>query len=213
MNKRRGRPPKGAADARERLTYAAKALFVERGYHGTTLRAIGAAAGCDPALIAYHFGSKRALFAHVMTLALSPTMVLEAALPGERTTVGTRLLSHVMHAWDQPEVAEPLGRLVQASLTDDEVMRAFREYVDQEVMGRLVEYFGGTDATERATALLTLVVGTIFARYVVKIPAIASQSSERYWEAVRPLAHATLGSPRPKRRPGGQPSWNREHVR
>ena len=95
--------------------------------------------------------------------------MLEAALPGDPATVGTRLLAHVMRAWDRPEIAEPLGRLVQASMTDDEVMRAFREYVDQEVMGRLVEYFGGTDATARATALMSLVIGTIFALSLIHI--------------------------------------------
>lgn len=200
MNKARGRPRKGTDAARGRLAVAAQSLFASRGYEGTTLRAIAAEAGCDPALISYHFGSKRGLFAHVMTLALSPTSVLEAALPGDPSAVGERLLAHVMRAWDQPEVSAPLGRLVQAAMTDDEVMRAFREYVDQEVMGRLVEYFGGPDATERATALLTVVIGTIFARYVIKIPEIAQQPPGQFWAAVAPLAHAATPGARHSRR-------------
>jgi AcrR family transcriptional regulator len=180
----------GTEDAKERLVAAAQALFATHGYDGTTLRAVARQARCDPALIAYHFGSKRGLFAHVMTLALSPTTVLERALPGDPDTVGVRLLAHVVRAWDRPDVAGSLSRLVQASMTDDDVMRTFREYLDREIMGPLVEYLGGADATARASAILTLVIGAIFGRYVVQVPSIARQAPERYLAALAPPARS-----------------------
>ncbi len=47
----------GAA-TRQALLDAARALFGEHGYEGTTRREIGVRAGADPALIARYFGSK-----------------------------------------------------------------------------------------------------------------------------------------------------------
>lgn len=190
MNKPRGRPPAGAERAKGRIVAAAQDLFAAHGYNGTTLRAVAHAADCDPALIAYHFGSKRGLFAHVMTLALSPATVLERALPGAPDLVGVRLLAHVVHAWDRPEVAGSIGNLVRASMTDEEVMRTFREYLDREIMGRLVEYLGGVDATARASALITLVIGSIFGRYVVGVASIAEMSADQYVAALTPAARA-----------------------
>jgi AcrR family transcriptional regulator len=172
-------------------------LFCQGGYDGTTLRAVAKEADCDPALIVYYFGSKRALFAHVMTLALSPTSVLEQALEGDPESVGPRLLDHVIRAWEDPEVARTLGRLVQAAMGDEELMRTFREYVDREILGRLVEYLGGgRDAAARANALLTLVIGCIFARYVLRVPAIASQDSDRMLVVLAPAARAASASRR-----------------
>ncbi len=54
------------AASRTALIEAAAALFGERGYAGTTLRDIGERAGVSSGLVAYHFGSKEALFEAVM---------------------------------------------------------------------------------------------------------------------------------------------------
>jgi AcrR family transcriptional regulator len=54
---------KGAArrragnDTRQRLILAATELLASGGFARTTTRAIGGSAGCNPALVAYHFGS------------------------------------------------------------------------------------------------------------------------------------------------------------
>ncbi|MEM9652294.1 MAG: TetR family transcriptional regulator [Actinomycetota bacterium] len=54
------------AASRSALIEAATALFGELGYAGTTLRDIGERAGVSSGLVAYHFGSKEALFEAVM---------------------------------------------------------------------------------------------------------------------------------------------------
>lgn len=188
MNKRRGRPRAGTEHGRERILAAAGELFIGGGYQATTLRAIAEHAGCDVALISYHFGSKKGLFAQAMALELAPTEVLERALPGDPNTLGVRLLTLVTAAWEQPAISRSLTHLVGMAITDDEVRRPFLEYLDREIMSRLVEYFGGTDARARATAVLTLVIGVIFGRYVLQIPALANQESEPYLRALGPSA-------------------------
>jgi len=46
----------------DHLLDAAQAVFAEEGLRAASLRAIARRAGCDPALIYYHFASKEALF-------------------------------------------------------------------------------------------------------------------------------------------------------
>jgi AcrR family transcriptional regulator len=67
MNKNRGRPP-GRPATKARIARVARGLFIERGYQGTTLRAVAAEARVDVALIGYHFGSKQGLFGESMNL-------------------------------------------------------------------------------------------------------------------------------------------------
>lgn len=188
MNKRRGRPKAGTEHGRERILAAAGDLFLSGGYQATTLRAIAEQAECDVALISYHFGSKKGLFAQAMALEVAPTEVLERALPGDPETLGVRLLTLVTAAWEQPTISRSLSHLVEMAITDEEVRRPFLEYLDREVMSRLVEYFGGKDARARSTAVLTLVIGVIFGRYVLQVPALANQDAEAYLRALTPSA-------------------------
>ncbi|MBN8206758.1 TetR/AcrR family transcriptional regulator [Microbacterium esteraromaticum] len=188
MNKQRGRPKKGADDGRARILAAAGELFVGGGYQRTTLRSIAEKAGCDVALISYHFGSKKGLFAQAMALELAPAEVLERAFPGDPDTLGIRLLVLVTTAWERPEVSGSLTHLVQMAMTDEEVRQPFLEYLDREVMTRIVEYFGGRDARARATAALTLVIGVIFGRYVLRVPSLAGQDAQQFLDSLAPSA-------------------------
>ena len=56
-------PPRGrdAADTKNRLLDAAERLFAERGFSGTSMRALTQAAGVSVSAANYHFGSKEAL--------------------------------------------------------------------------------------------------------------------------------------------------------
>jgi AcrR family transcriptional regulator len=53
----KGARPRTSSDARGRLLAATSGLLATAGFSGATTRAIGEAAGCNPALISYHFGS------------------------------------------------------------------------------------------------------------------------------------------------------------
>ena len=58
---------RNAAASKDVLLQAARALFGERGYEGTTIREIGERAGVDAALIARYFGSKADLYIAAVT--------------------------------------------------------------------------------------------------------------------------------------------------
>jgi AcrR family transcriptional regulator len=55
------RPPGAPSATPDRLLDTAERLFVAHGYERVTARMINAEAGCNPAAIHYHFGSKEAL--------------------------------------------------------------------------------------------------------------------------------------------------------
>jgi AcrR family transcriptional regulator len=54
-----------AQNGAERLRDAALALFADRGYAATTVRAIAERAGVTPGLVVHHYGTKEALRAAV----------------------------------------------------------------------------------------------------------------------------------------------------
>jgi AcrR family transcriptional regulator len=88
-------------ETRARVLRAATSLFAERGFHGTTMRAIAAAARANVASGHYHFGSKRDLYLEVLRaafaevrrfLARGGAQVGEATLARMRRPVLERLL-------------------------------------------------------------------------------------------------------------------------
>lgn len=63
---RPSRGPKPTRTDPRHLLDAALAVFAQAGLQGASVRAIARQAGCDPALIYYHFASKEAMFAALL---------------------------------------------------------------------------------------------------------------------------------------------------
>jgi AcrR family transcriptional regulator len=186
MNKGRGRP-RGNPDTKARVTEAARALFLERGYRGTTVRAVAAAAGVDSALISYHFGSKQGLFGQSLNLLCLESAALDQALQGDQAGLADRLLTAVTSMWDATTPTE--NRL---ALQDDDTMRALRGYLDSELLVGIAEFLRGPDAIERATAAVGVIGGLIFTRYLNPIGSVAALSSAEVRRIFGPALRAAL---------------------
>lgn len=74
------RGPKAARVDTDRILEAAREVFSSEGLQGSSIRAIARAAGCDPALIYYHFDSKEAMFRALLERKLAPLSADLAAL-------------------------------------------------------------------------------------------------------------------------------------
>ncbi|WP_329025999.1 MULTISPECIES: TetR family transcriptional regulator [unclassified Streptomyces] len=185
----RGRP-RGNPPIRESLVVAARALFLERGYRATTLRAVAGAAGVDPALISYHFGSKKGLFADVMQFQCASALSVDEVLGGDPATLPGRLIDAVTDLWEDAD----FRRLSTRGETAAEVVR---EYLEQELLGPLVEFLGGRDATARATAAVTVLGGIIYTRYLNPLPTPAALTPAGTRAALTPALAAALA---PRRR-------------
>ena len=73
--KRPGRPP-GTSDTRERILKSARNLFARNGIDKTSIRAVAADAGVDPALVHHYFGTKTQLFAAAIHIPIDPIAVI-----------------------------------------------------------------------------------------------------------------------------------------
>ncbi|MFD5160330.1 TetR/AcrR family transcriptional regulator [Streptomyces hawaiiensis] len=184
----RGRP-RGNPPTRESLVSAARALFLERGYRRTTLRAVARAAGVDPALIAYHFGSKKGLFADVMQFQCANALAVEDVLGGDPATLPDRLIDAVTGLWEDAD-------FLQLTEQGDEAAEVIREYLEHELLARLVEFLGGQDATARATAVVTILGGLIYTRYLNPLPTPAALTPSETRQILVPALRAAL-TPRP----------------
>jgi AcrR family transcriptional regulator len=66
-------------DTRTKILDAAEHLFAERGYRGTSVRAITELAGANLAAVGYHFGSKAELMAAVARRVIEPISAAQSA--------------------------------------------------------------------------------------------------------------------------------------
>jgi AcrR family transcriptional regulator len=66
-------------DTRTRILDAAERIFAERGFRGTSVRAITGLAGANLAAVGYHFGSKAELLAAVIRRVTEPIIAAQGA--------------------------------------------------------------------------------------------------------------------------------------
>src|SRR5215210_7831557 len=106
----RRRPGRRGGDSgtRAAILDAARRLFAERGFDGTSIRAVAARAGVDPALVHHFHGSKASLFAASLDLPLDPTAVISRIVREDPEGAGERLARFFLSVWDDPVARAPL---------------------------------------------------------------------------------------------------------
>ena len=184
----RGRPKGGRTDARERLLAEARRQFTARGYDRTTLRGVAQACGVDAALISYHFGSKRQLFAAAVDVPVGPTDVVDAATR-DGTLDAERLLRGVLAVWEDPRTGPPLRSLALAALQDDAQRLAMREYLERELVVAIAARLDGPHRERRARAAAYVVAGTVLSHYILGLNA-DSEPQTVFEDLIGPLSAA-----------------------
>jgi TetR/AcrR family transcriptional regulator, regulator of cefoperazone and chloramphenicol sensitivity len=126
-------------DTRQRLLLAALALFAEKGYAGTTTRALAQAAEVNIAAISYHFGDKQGLYRaafcepfgdvqHDVARLLAPAADLREALQrfyaGFIAPLKMGAAAHQAMKLHLREMVEPTGMWQQAIETEIAPMHA-----------------------------------------------------------------------------------------
>jgi AcrR family transcriptional regulator len=172
----RGRRP-GAPDTRAEVLAAARSSFADKGFRGTTIRAVAAAAGVDPALVHHYFGSKDDLFVAALQIPVDPREVLGPVVAAGPDGAGERLLRTLLGVWDDPELQPGLLALARSLVADDTgglVRDAFIPVVIGPVLAALV-----VDRPEaRIPLVASQVVGLIVTRYVIALPPMADMLAE-----------------------------------
>ncbi len=164
---------------------AAARLFEDRGFTATSVRDIAREAGCDPALVIRHFGSKEGLFLESVSVSEFWTSMLDGPIEelGERVARtliearGERLGGYtaLIRASDLPEVRARLQASSMATFIEP-------------VLRRL----GGADAEMRAHLFAALVDGLLTAIAVREDPVLFEAPVDELVAWYAPLLQQSL---------------------
>jgi AcrR family transcriptional regulator len=146
---------------------AAREHFAKSGYQASTIRAIAAAAGIDPAMVMRYFGSKEQLFAAAAEFDIRvPDLT---ALP--ESAVGVGLVQHFLERWEGDET---LMALLRTAVTNDAAAARVQAIFAKQIVPAIARLSGEPRAVaaERAGLVATQMLGLALCRYILKLPPV-----------------------------------------
>jgi len=190
-----GRRP-GKADTRGEIIEAAKRIFADKGYDGTSLRGVAREAGVDPALVHHYFDGKASLFVAAMALPFDPRQVKEQAARADYS--GARTIEGFLTMWDLAEgTGSSFTSCLSAMAASTNVADAMREFVNERVWSVLRHKEGESEALKRRrTAMVSSqLMGLAFARYLLRVPPMSTASPKQIGRWVGPTLDRYVKEP------------------
>jgi AcrR family transcriptional regulator len=187
---RAGRRPGPNGRTREDILDAARRLFGERGFEGTTIRAIAAEAGVNPALIHHFFGSKEQVFVAAVNFPLNPAEALPMLLAGPPEELGERIARFMLSIWQEPRTRAQLLALLRSAMSNEAAAAMVRDFLGQLVVGRLTAATGASPT--RVAAGGTQMIGLMLGRYVIGVEPLASADDEEIVAIIAPVLQSAL---------------------
>jgi AcrR family transcriptional regulator len=194
--RRAGRQPADAGN-RAAILAAATARFTELGFRDTTMRAVAADAGVDPALVHYFFGTKEQLFARAMALPIDPPAFLTAILGPGSAGLGERLVTALLAILDEAGPTNPMLALIRSATTHASAARMLREFLTSAVTSRLAAALEVDRPELRAALCASQVIGLIVAREVIELPPLPTTDRAVLVAAYGPALQHYLEDPLP----------------
>jgi len=191
---RTGRRP-GGSGTRTDILDAARKLFAERGYAGATIRAIAQEAGVDGALIHHFFASKEGVFAAAIEDTFAPAEMLPPVLDAGVEGMGERLVRTFLKKWEEPTTDQQLLAVLRSAVSNEEAAELLRNFLTQELLGRIVKSLNTDDSELRATLIGAQLVGVAFLRYVLAYGPIAHVGTEALVTMLGPTIQRYLTEP------------------
>ena len=181
----RGRRP-GAPDTRAEVLAAARGSFAEKGFRATTIRAVAAAAGVDPALVHHYFGTKDDLFLAALEMPVDPRELLAPVVALGPDGAGERLLRTFLSVWDDPATQVRLVAVARSVMTEDGAKLLGEGFIPV-VVGPVLAALVRDRPEDRVPLVASQVVGLIVTRYVLRVPAMARLSADDVVARVGPV--------------------------
>jgi AcrR family transcriptional regulator len=188
---RTGRRP-GEPATRERIAEAARHLFAERGFDRTSVRAVAAEAGVDPALVHHYFGTKQRLFIEAVDFPIDAAAAIGTLSAGGVDDAGNRLVRFALRLWDDPVVLPRLLGVLRSAVTDPEAARMLGRLFTRQGPVQLVRALGADQPDLRAELVGTQLVGLAVARHVLRVEPLASADHETIVAAIGPTMQRYL---------------------
>jgi AcrR family transcriptional regulator len=176
--------------SRKEILKAARGLFAELGFRGTTMRAIANRAGVDVALVHYFFESKAKLFAVVIELPIVPERLTELlsagkGQPGER--MARYYLAHLL-----PERRDAITAMLRAGIGDPDCIPALRTLIEQTLVAGAARALRSKDARLRAELAGAQMIGLFITRCIVGVEPLATASVDQIVKVLGPALNALL---------------------
>ena len=185
---KRNRPgrPAGVSDTRARILKSARELFARNGISHTSIRAIAAAAGVDPALVHHYFGTKQKLVAAAIEIPIDPMSVIGPLRQTPVTELGARLPALLLPLWDSA-LGDGLVATLRSLLSgaDVSLVRSFLQDIIVAEIGPRVDDPPGSGAL-RIQFVASQLVGVMMARYIIGLEPFASLPAEQVAATIAP---------------------------
>jgi len=192
----RGRRP-GGPDTKGEILAAARESFAHKGFTGTTIRAVAAEAGVDPALVHHYFGSKDDLFLAALEIPIDPRTVVPAVFDEGVDGAGVRLLRLFLSVWDDPATRLPLIALVRSSLVSEAPETLLQQGMLRMILAPLRDRLPVEEADRRVQLVMSQMAGLVLTRYLLALEPLASMPAEEVVAWVAPTVQRYLDGPLP----------------
>ena len=192
----RGRRP-GGPDTRGQILMAARRSFAEKGYGGTTIRAVAGDANVDPSLVHHYFGSKDDLFLAALEIPVDPRELVPTVFDGGVEGAGERLLRLFLSVWDDPRTRLPLIALVRTSLVQEAPETLLQQGLLRMVLTPLRSALPPDEADRRVQLVISQMTGLVVTRYLLALEPLASMPAKDVVAWVAPNIQRYLDGPLP----------------
>lgn len=184
--KRTGRR-RGSPGTRESILEVARRLFADKGFDATTVRAIAADAGVDPAMINHYFGSKEELFRQTLAIPLDPATEISKIIAAGPERAGENLVRTLLGIWDSP-MGSAAAAMFRTAMSNEWSARLLREFLSTQILRRVAAglEFDPAEAQLRSSLVATQVAGLIMLRYIIKLEPVASLPTEELVRLIGP---------------------------
>ena len=180
---------RNAEATRADILSAARMRFGSEGYERTTIRAVAADVGVDPALVIRYFGRKEDLFA----AAVDFTVDLPDLSDVDPDHLADALLPRFFAVW---EFDTTFLALLRAAMTSPTAAETMRQVFARQVAPKLMT--AAPDHHQRRAALLgAFIIGLATTRYVLTNPAVADLEHDELTRWAAPVVRQLLVGPAP----------------
>jgi AcrR family transcriptional regulator len=187
---RAGRRP-GPTQTKDAILAAARAQFAGRGYTGTTVRSVAAAADVNPALIHHYFGSKDQLFLAALNLPINPAEVIVQLLAaGPRSEFPERIVRYFIVAWRDPAIGQALQAVLRRAVSDEASAALIRNLVENVLLTRAADALGVPKM--RIAIAMSHLVGLVLGATILHIEPLASASEDELVDLLAPAIRSYL---------------------
>ncbi|WP_336086728.1 TetR/AcrR family transcriptional regulator [Nocardia sp. SSK8] len=182
--RRSGRRP-GKVDTKAAILDAARTRFAESGFDKTSIRAVAADAGVDPALVHHYFGTKQQLFATVVQFPADPEVTLSTIDAAPLDELGATIVRAVVTVWDSPAGPGVVAMARSMIAGEPTLARSFLlEVVLERVRARIAT--AADDGHARVALVAAQMVGLLITRKVIGLEPLASMPLPEVVAAIGP---------------------------